>query len=689
VVGTGRSAITHGDGSFHLHALPFGSYTLRVERLGYRTVERAVDFGPDASPLLVEMEESAVDIAGLVVTGTLTERGADETLRPVNVLAGEELQRRLEETVAATLASEPGLTATSMGPATARPVIRGLSGDRVLLLEDGQRVGDVSNSGPDHATALDPASARRIEVVRGPGALLYGSNALGGVVNVIREEVPRDVVHDLHGTATLQNRTVNDSWGGHLSGTVPLADHVPLRFELSGRSSADLATPVGPLENTAIESLGGGAGASWVDDGWGSLGGAFRYHRNHYGIPGGFVGGHEEGVRVEMERSSTKAELHMDQGVGPFESLEADAVYTWYRHSEIEPPDILGTFFKRQAVSGELLARHGAVGPFTSGAVGGRASGERHDFGGSLDTPDARLFTAAAFLYQEMDLDPVVVEAGLRYDWSRVEPLQPDPESDIGNVRTRSFQAASGSVGLLYRATELMTLGASVARAFRTPDVNELYSEGPHLAAYSFEVGNPDLGTEVGTGVDVFVRLGSGRLQAELTGFHNRISGYVFPRETGDTSRTRLPVFQFSSEDAVLTGFETSLRWTVVPDLVVEGTSSFVRGTVEDTDEPLPLIPPFQGRIALEYARPGWFARAETRLAAEQDRLGAFETATDGYAVHNLAAGARVTLAGRLHVLTLTAENVTDQVYRNHLSRVKEIMPEAGRGITLTYRVVF
>jgi iron complex outermembrane receptor protein len=401
------------------------------------------------------------------------------------------------------------------------------------------------------------------------------------------------------------------------------------------------------------------------------------------------VGGHEEGVRVEMERSSTKAELHMDQGVGPFESLEADAVYTWYRHSEIEPPDILGTFFKRQAVSGELLARHGAVGPFTSGAVGGRASGERHDFGGSLDTPDARLFTAAAFLYQEMDLDPVVVEAGLRYDWSRVEPLQPDPESDIGNVRTRSFQAASGSVGLLYRATELMTLGASVARAFRTPDVNELYSEGPHLAAYSFEVGNPDLGTEVGTGVDVFVRLGSGRLQAELTGFHNRISGYVFPRETGDTSRTRLPVFQFSSEDAVLTGFETSLRWTVVPDLVVEGTSSFVRGTVEDTDEPLPLIPPFQGRIALEYARPGWFARAETRLAAEQDRLGAFETATDGYAVHNLAAGARVTLAGRLHVLTLTAENVTDQVYRNHLSRVKEIMPEAGRGITLTYRVVF
>lgn len=689
LVGTGRGAITHGDGSFHVHALPHGRYTLRVERLGYRTVERTVDFGVDTGPVVVEMEEAAVDIGGLVVTGTLSERGADETLRPVGVLAGEELQRRLEETVAATLASEPGVTSTSMGPATARPVIRGLGGDRVLLLEDGQRVGDVSSSGGDHATALDPASARRIEVVRGPGALLYGSNALGGVVNVIRDEVPRDVVHDFHGSATAQSRTVNDSWGGSVSGTLPVAEHLPVRFELTGRTAGDLATPSGVLANTAIESFGGGAGAAWVDDGWGSAGAAFRYHRNHYGIPGGFVGGHAEGVRVEMERSSTKGELRLDGGLGPFESLEADATWTWYRHSEIEPPDILGTFFKRQAVSGEVLGRHGSLGPFTSGAVGARVSGERHDFGGSLDTPDAGLYTAAAFLYQEMALDPVVVEAGLRYDWSRVDPLQEDPDSDIGNVRDRTFHAASGSVGILVRAGDRVTLGASVARAFRTPDVNELYSEGPHLAAYSFEVGNPDLGTEVGTGVDAFVRLGSSGLQAELTAFHNRISGYVYPRETGDTSRTRLPVFQYRGEDAVLSGFEAQLRWTVVRDLVLEGTASFVRGTLEEADEPLPLIPPLQGRLAVEYARPGWFARAESRLAAGQDRLGPFETPTDGYAVHGLSAGVRMTLGGRLHVLTMTAENVTDQVYRNHLSRVKEIMPEAGRGLSLTYRVVF
>ncbi len=688
VVGSGRGAITHGDGSFYVHGLAFGEHTVRVERLGYRTEDRTIDFGPGTPPLRFELVESAVEVEGLVVTGTLTERGADEAIRPVGVVAGEDLQRRLEETVAGTLAGEPGVSSTSMGPATARPVIRGLSGDRVLMLEDGQRVGDVSSSSSDHATALDPASARRIEVVRGPGALLYGSNALGGVVNVIRDEVPRSPVDGLHGTATLQSRTVNDSWGGSVSGSFPLGEHVPLRFELNGRTSGDVATPVGPLENTGIERFGFGAGTSWVDDEWGSVGIASRFHRNHYGIPGGFVGAHPDGVRVEMERSSTKGQLVLD-GVGPFETFEADGTYTWYRHSEIEPPDILGTFFKRQVGSMDVLARHGAWGPFTSGAVGTRVSAERHDFGGSLRNPDSGLYTAAAFVYEEMDLDPVVLEAGFRYDWTRTDPLQEDPDSDIGVIRDRTFHAASGSLGALLRATDWVTVGASVARAFRTPSLNELYSEGPHLAAYSFEVGNPDLDTEVGTGVDAFVRVGSDDLQAEVTGFYNRISGYIYPEETGDTSLTRLPVFQYRGDDAVLTGLEAQARWAATGELVLEGSTSFVRGTRQATDEPLPLIPPLQGRIAAEYARPDWFVRAESQLAAQQDRLGLFETETDGYAVHSLTLGLRLTVAGRLNVLTVKGENLTDEIYRNHLSRVKEILPESGRGLSITYRVVF
>jgi iron complex outermembrane receptor protein len=278
---------------------------------------------------------------------------------------------------------------------------------------------------------------------------------------------------------------------------------------------------------------------------------------------------------------------------------------------------------------------------------------------------------------------------GLRYDWVRVDPASEDPNSSIGNVRSRTFSSASGSLGVLYNTPVGVTVGASFAQAFRTPDVGELFSEGPHLAAYSWEVGNPDLGTEVGRGVDVFVRYGSETLETEIAAFYNDISGYIYGEATGAISPVQLPVYQFQGNDALLTGFEGGLHWQFAEGFELEGTGSYVRGTLQDTDEPLPLIPPFQGRVALEWDRTSWFARSEAKLAAQQTRIGEFETETPGYSLVHLVGGVRLTIGGRLNVLTLSIENLTNVEYRNHLSRVKAIMPEAGRGLSLTYRVVF
>jgi iron complex outermembrane receptor protein len=422
---------------------------------------------------------------------------------------------------------------------------------------------------------------------------------------------------------------------------------------------------------------------------WGHAGGAFRAYRNDYGIPGGFVGGHPNGVRIEMERTSSKIRGVVARPVGPFSSIETNAAYTWYRHKEIEPPDILGTFFKVRTLSGDVLARHDEVGPFSAGALGMRASWEDFVFRGELMTPDSRRYTAAAYAYEEIELDPFRVEAGVRYDWVRTNPLEEDPSSAIGAIRDRTFHAASGSLGILYDAPHGITLGASLARAFRTPDIGELYSEGPHLAAYVFEVGNPSLGTEVGTGIDVFARFTGERVNAELTGFYNDISGFVYGEETGDTSSVQLPIYQFRGNDARLEGFEGSLDVRIAGNLVFDGTTSYVRGDLREGAGPLPLIPPLRSRLALEYAPTSWFARIETELSATQRRIGEFETTTDGYAVFHASAGLRLTIAGRLNVLTVSAENLTDEEYRNHLSRVKEIMPEAGRGLSVTYRVVF
>ena len=688
VVGSGTRAVTHGDGTFHLTGIAEGSYTLRADRLGYRGATIEVTMGDESVVVLIELASSPIALQAMVVTATISERGAAEALRPVSVMAGDELQRRMDGTVAATLASMPGLAVTSMGPTVSQPVIRGLSGDRVLMLEDGTATGDASSSGSDHTTALDPSSARRIEVVRGPGALLYGGNALGGVINVIRDEIPSSVPHHLTGAATLQTQTVTGALAGSATAFFAAGERVPVRVEVAARTSGDLKTPAGTLVNTDGGLRSGGAGAAHVAD-WGHMGASFRGYLNDYGIPGGFAGGHDGGVRIEMERVASKFRTVVDRPAGFFRNLRFDATHTWYEHREIEPPDILGTQFVQQAASGDILGRHGEWGPLAAGAIGARASWESFAYGGSLYTPDTRRHRVALYLLEEIDLGSAQIEGGLRYDWTRADPVEEDLESDIGEIRDRSFHSFSGSLGVLYNHPSGLTLGASAVRAVRTPDVNELYSEGPHLAAYAFEVGNPSLDGEIGRGLDVFLRFESDRLRGEVTGFYNDIRDYVYGEDTGRLSRMLLPIYQFRGNDAVFSGFEASVNVDLGRGLALEGVASSVTGNLKDSDQPLPLVPPLKGHAALKYEQPSWFIRGEAEMAARQDRTGEFETETDGYAVFNAAAGARLTLGGRLNVVTVSLDNATDTEYRNHLSRVKEIMPEAGRGLSVTYRVVF
>ena len=695
VVGRETRAVTRADGTFHLTGMAAGVYTLRADRLGYRGTTVDITVGAvrarravaESAEVVIELSPSPIALGELVVTATISERAASEAIRPVSVMSGDDLQRQITATVAGTLESMPGLAATKMGPAVAQPVIRGLSGDRVLMLEDGTPVGDASNSGADHTTALDPSSARRIEVVRGPGALLYGGNALGGVINVIRDEIPSAMPHRLTGSATLQTETANGALSGGATTVFPLAERVPLRVEVAARTAGDLKTPVGTLLNTDGELLSGGVGTAYVAD-WGRLGASFRGYRNDYGIPGGFVGGHDEGVRIEMERTASKFRTVVEEPVGPFRNLRFDATHTSYTHREIEAAGILGTLFKQQSASGDVLARHGSWGPFTGGAMGGRASWEDFGYGGSLYTPDTRRLKAALYVLEEVDLGAILIESGLRYDWTLADPDE-DRDSDIGEIRERSFQALSGSLGVLYKPVSGLVLGTSVARAFRTPDVPELYSEGPHLAAYVFEVGNPSLEGEVGQGLDVFLRFESARLRAEVTGFHNDITNYIYGEDTGRLSRVRLPIYQFRGNDAVFSGFEVGVDVDAGRGLALEGVASSVKGSLKGTDEPLPLVPPLKGHVALKYERPSWYVRAEAEMADEQDRVGEFETPTSGYTVLNASAGVRFTFGGRLNVLTVSLANAANTEYRNHLSRVKEIMPEAGRSLSVVYRVVF
>jgi iron complex outermembrane receptor protein len=711
LVETHREITLHEDGRFVFTGVAPGTHTIIVQRLGYRPVRRVVTVS-DGTPvqLTIQMSPAAVQLATEVVTGTLSERPRDEVLSPTSVVGDEELDRRLQATLGQTLQAQPGVTASSIGPATSRPVIRGLSGDRIVLLEDGQRPGDMSSFSGDHAVAIEPITARTIEVVRGPMSLLYGSSALGGVVNVIRGEVPRTLPEDLHGVLSAQGNTVNA--GGALSGEATTRfGNTAFRVEGSGRTAGDIRTPKGSLANTDVRTLGASAGGSYIGSS-GHAGLAYRFYQNDYGIPGGFIGAHPTGVDVSMRRHATRfdAEKHLRQS--HFRTIESTAGYTHYYHAEFEPSGAIGTEFRQHMVEGDVRAKHEHKGPFSLGAFGLRGQFRDIATGGSLETPPTRDFTLAAYGVEEITRGNARFQLGARYDHAHYRPLE-QTTVDVGGesvpVEPRTFGSFSGSVGALYEVTPGVRLGTSVSRAYRTPDFNELYSNGPHLAANAFEVGDPRLGRETGLGIDAFVRVSSERFRAEVAAFRNQLDGYIYPSSRGRAElagQGDRPKFQYTNADAVFVGADGMVEYSFTPRLALNTTASSVFGRFTSPVAPIPIItptdttfepgskyppltPPVQGRVELHYDVRQFFANAGLRAAAEQKRLGDFEQRTPGYAVWILDGGVRLVRGGRLHTVTLRVDNLFNREYRDHLSRVKEIMPEPGRDVSLVYRVQF
>ena len=707
-----RTWQTHGDGGFNFAALPAGSHTIAVEVIGYRPFSRRLTLrSADTVRLRVALSELRFELPPLVVTGTLGRRPGEDVLSPTAVVVGAELDRRLSETIAATLKDQPGVSVTSLSPATARPVIRGLGGDRILVLEDGLRPGDLSSMSSDHAVAIEAVTAHQFEVVRGPMSLMYGSSALGGVVNVIREEVPTSRPEDLHGALSMQGASVNTglTTAATLSGGLA---GLAWRGEASGRWAGNTRTPVGELVNTGVTTYSGALGAAGVGA-FGHAGGSYRFYSNQYGIPGGFVGGHPQGVDIEMFRHAVRGEAERHQLDGLFSTAKASAQYTHYRHTEFEPSGSVGTRFKQQLAATEFSLRHRPSGVLAQGAVGVRAQYRDIQTGGSLRTPSTYDLSLAGFAIEELGQGAARLQVGARYDWARFVPRDTTAFVSAGGeripVRPRTFGSLSGSAALLYVLGPAFRVGASVARAFRTPDFNELYSNGPHLADNSFNVGSPSLGPEAGFGTDVFVRLSASRLRGEIAAFRNVLSDYIFPSSRGRAelgAQGGRPRFQYTNEDARFLGIEGDIEWNVAGPLVLEATASYVEAVFTSTRDSIPVItlvdtsfvapspyPPFiaplHGHVGLRFEPRPWFVGVTARGAARQDRLGDFEEPTAGHVVGDFTAGVRVLVGGRFHAATLNVANAFDTEYRDHLSRIKAIMPEPGRSISLLYRLEF
>jgi outer membrane receptor protein involved in Fe transport len=698
VVELHRVASTRTDGRFRFAGIPAGRYTLTVRGLGFAPLALQVTVS-GATTRDVALERTSVWVEPVTVTATRSPISALSSPLPTEALSEHRLRRAQSVSLAHALAELPGIHALTTGQQIGKPVIRGLAGPRVLVLEDGSRLEDYSWSDED-GPSVDARLAQRVEVIRGPASVLYGSDALGGVVNVIPEELPdanggpratrtsfeisgASNNAELEGAARVEGAA--GGWGWRLFGI--------------GRFASSLHTPAGELNNTGFGAISGEA-AIGTRGARGST--TLRYTR--YG--GEFklleAGGPATGETGGPERrlSDDRVQFAGDYLLG---GVRLETKAQWQRHSLIEVSDtgaspggapLEGTAFDLllNTLTLDVLAHHTA-GELVSGTLGLSGFSQSNDTRGRIPlVPDARIRSGALFAFEQVVLGRVSLLAGGRVD---VRRLTADSNAALGqSPATRDYTALSGNVGVVYRPGAALALTANLGRAWRAPTLFELFSNGPHLGEARYEIGDAGLKPEAGTNVDIGVRWRGSRVRAELAGYRSAIGRFIYITPTDSfvfvTPTDSLRVYRYQRATARLVGGEAAIEVEVAAPLTLRARADAVRGTNRTTNEPLPLVPPARAALGAELHRSGggrWadraYAGAEVAVAARQTRLNPLDIPTGGYALLNLSAGFVRPLFGRTCHVDLAVHNATNVSYRSFLSRYKEFALDPGRNVVM------
>ena len=694
-----REVRTVEDGSYRVESVPPGTYHVSVRAEGYSTRRTEVKVPPEGTTLdlVVELDLHFAE----VVSVSPNARPQFESYQPTSVLAGQDLQKQLEATIGATLQAEPGVAMRALGPGPARPVIRGLDGDRVAVLQDGQRVGDLSSQSGDHGVTLNPSSAKRIEVVRGPATLLYGANAIGGLVNVITDQIPTAPIQRTTGEVTLDLATNAREAGG--AGDVHIGNgRVAVHIAGGGRRNGDFSTPEGEVENSQSQTSVFNVGASWTGDRR-YAGVSYGFDRSEYGVP--IV---EEGlITLNPTRHAITLRAGGEGLSGAVSSYRATLGIRRYEHDELEADEV-NTHFDNDTEEAELMVSHRPFGRL-SGTVGGWFLNRAFNaVGAEALAPPIDQRGGALFLYEELTWPHVTFQFGGRLDRTNFTP-------DSSVLPERDFTEFSGSVGLLFRpaaANDNFVVALSVARAARNPALEELYFFGPHPGNFAFEIGNPSLSSERALGFDVSVRGRGDRVRGEVTFFTNSINDFIFRNpiseeefeereeefderfgvddEGGSHAHSdEFPFVEFVGADSRLYGVEAHADVTVAENVIAELTFDLVRGTLRDSDDPLPRIPPYRFIPGIRYQRDALQVGGSVAITGDQNRVFGAETPTEGAAVLRLFGSYSFVAGGVTNTITARLENVTDKLYRNHLNLLKDVLPEMGRNFKVVYTVGF
>jgi len=686
------------DGSFSFAGLPAGRYTLSVRRSGY--APSVITFTvPPASPLEIKLATTPFQIAPLDVTGTRGPIDPDRSAQPTASLSGDDVQKERSVSLAHAIDALPGMRTISTGEQVGKPVIRGLAGPRVLVLEDGYRLEDYSWSDED-GPSVDARLTDRVEVVRGPASVLYGSDAMGGVVNAVPADLPdaRDRASFTRGGIELYGASNNAEFGSalrleHASGSFGS------RIFAVGRHGSDIHTPDGEIPNTGFGALNGEVALGLRGDkGNGTL--RFAHYGGEFKLleadrPAEDTGNPGEEGGPERKAGDNRLQFGSNLLLG---GIRLETKAQWQNHSLIEVADSAGVpgtesdqfNLLLNTYTLDVIAHHGNQ-PL-HGAVGVSGLYQNNDSRGPIPlVPDARTSSGALFAFEEWDRGRWALSGGARVD---TRHLENDANADLALPEgSRDDTQGSADLGLVYRLNGGWSLAANAARGWRAPSLFELYSNGPQLSEARFDVGNPNLDPENDLEFDGGVRLHKDRLRAELTGFSSKIENYIFVAPTGGTQvvgADTLDVYAYQQADSRLRGGELWAQIEAAKALTLRARSDYVWGENEQTNQPLPLMPPLRvaGEAELHKSELGWAQQGhvgiEVEHIAEQTRLGPFDVPTDAYTLVHLDAGMSKRLGSHTYDFNLRVRNVGDAAYRSFLSRYKKFADDPGRNIVFS-----
>jgi len=642
--------------------------------------------GPDSAQDFVQ------DLGSSVVQAEGPTQAILDGLREDDDLKGDRLEREISTTIAETIKNEPDVAIRSMGPAAARPVIKGLSGSHVELTEDGAFCGDMSATSPDHAVASEVLTAHRLRILRGPHILAHSFSAAGGVVQVERNDIPfGDSL--FHGYVTGYSESAQPGYATAVGANASVAG-VSLKGELSGRRMGDMETPDGTLKNTDIENGSGAVGAAYALGRF-RIGASYRWFNSDYGIPGGFIGGHPNGVDIEMwKRDLTLRGLYLSANDAR-DTLDVTLRINRYHHKEFEgKKGAVGAEFAVNQENLRLEKLLASLGPLFGIHLGTELERRWIEMGGYVFTPPTQSYAGSAFAVASTSgWRGLEITVALRLGGAFFRPHE-SVVADKGTIENRNFALWAFDAEFSQRVGVGKFLTLDLFRTTRAPTIEELYNQGPHLAAYTYERGNHKLDAESGYGSELEYRsygdLFNWRAAAHATYFLN----YLAPRATGDTNWSQLlPIYQVSGDEAFLFGGSASVETAAEQGFRAAASASYVRGQYRNGNDAknkwsdMPQIPPlkFHGEFAYlwEHVRPSIY----TDFALAQHKVDKYEERTPGYITFGLSAEIRWELALAHYSLVFRADNLLDADVRNHLSRLKSVMPEKGRNFSALAKI--